>query len=82
MTKKITAKHKYLVEPDSNEGKLRAIRCENKLTVGQMARYLHIPQRTLEDWELGNRKMTPYLFELILYKLTNEGFRIPERQDK
>lgn len=31
-----------------------------------------IPYRTVQDWELGNRKMPDYLLRLIAYKLATE----------
>jgi DNA-binding transcriptional regulator YiaG len=36
------------------------------------AEYFGIPYRTVQDWELGNRKMPEYLLKLIIYKLENE----------
>ena len=38
----------------------------------EFAEYFGIPYRTVQDWELGNRKMTEYLFRLIAYKLEME----------
>ena len=32
-----------------------------------------IPYRTIQDWELGNRKCPDYLIGLIEYKLIHEG---------
>lgn len=37
------------------------------------AEYFYIPRRTLQEWELGNRKMAEYLLRLIVYKLEKEG---------
>ena len=37
------------------------------------AKYFHIPRRTLQEWELGNRKMPEYLLRLMIYKLENEN---------
>lgn len=37
------------------------------------AEYFYIPRRTLQEWELGHRKMPEYLLRLIVYKLENEG---------
>ena len=34
----------------------------------QFAEYFGIPYRTVQDWELGNRKMPEYLLTLIEYK--------------
>ena len=34
--------------------------------------YFEIPYRTLQDWELGNRKMPEYLLRLMAYKIEME----------
>ena len=34
--------------------------------------YFEIPYRTLQDWELGNRKMPDYLLRLMAYKIEME----------
>lgn len=39
----------------------------------QLVDYFGIPYRTIQDWELGNRKCPEYLLELMKYKLVNEG---------
>lgn len=39
----------------------------------QFTKYFDIPYRTLQDWELENRKCPEYLTKLIEYKLANEG---------
>jgi DNA-binding transcriptional regulator YiaG len=39
----------------------------------QFCEYFHIPYRTLQDWELGNRSCPDYVLELIEYKLIHEG---------
>ena len=39
----------------------------------QFAAYFGIPYRTIQDWELGNRKCLPYLIDLMAYKLKREG---------
>ena len=39
----------------------------------KFAEYFGIPYRTVQDWELGNRKCPEYLLKLIEYKLKNEG---------
>lgn len=41
----------------------------------QFADYFDIPYRTVQDWELGNRKMPEYLFRLMEYKICIEGKR-------
>ena len=39
----------------------------------QFVEYFNIPYRTIQDWELENRKCPDYLIELLEYKLTKEG---------
>ena len=36
--------------------------------------YFEIPYRTMQDWELGNRKMPDYLLRLMAYKIKMENF--------
>ena len=38
----------------------------------QFTEYFGIPYRTLQDWELGNRRMPDYLFRLMVYKIETE----------
>ena len=38
----------------------------------EFADYFDIPYRTLQEWELGNRKMPRYLFNLMSYKVKIE----------
>ncbi len=38
----------------------------------QFAEYFGIPYRTIQDWELGNRKMPEYLLKLMVYKANME----------
>lgn len=39
----------------------------------EFAEYFGIPYRTLQDWELGNRHMPEYLYQLIVYKVEKEN---------
>lgn len=52
-----------LFELRSSSGMCRKEFCE----------YFHIPYRTVQDWELGQRKTPDYLLQLIAYKLEIEG---------
>lgn len=52
----------YLIELRTNTGMTRREFCE----------YFEIPYRTLQDWELGNRKMPDYLLRLMVYKAKME----------
>ena len=40
----------------------------------EFAEYFGIPYRTMQDWELGNRKMPEYLLRLMMYKVKMEGY--------
>lgn len=39
----------------------------------EFCQYFNIPYRTVEDWEAGKSECAEYLFDLIKYKLKNEG---------
>ena len=52
----------YLVELRQSTGMTRKEFCE----------YFEIPYRTVQDWELGNRKMPDYLLRLMEYKIRRE----------
>ncbi len=38
----------------------------------EFAEYFEIPYRTVQEWELGNRKMPEYLLRLMKYKICVE----------
>lgn len=38
----------------------------------EFADYFEIPYRTVQEWELGNRKMPNYLLRLMVYKIRIE----------
>lgn len=44
--------------------------------------YFGIPYRTVQDWELGNRKMPEYLFRLMAYKVGIEKLANDASGDK
>ncbi len=54
----------------------REILCKLREDTGmnrrQFSDYFGIPYRTIQDWELGNRKMPEYLLRLMLYKANME----------
>lgn len=39
----------------------------------EFAEYFDIPYRTLQEWELGNRRMPEYLLRLMAYKIGMEA---------
>ncbi len=38
----------------------------------EFAEYFEIPYRTVQEWELGNRRMPEYLLHLMKYKICIE----------
>lgn len=54
---------------------LRKIRKEVGMNRKEFAEYFGIPYRTMQDWELGNRRVPEYLFRLMEYKIQVEQLR-------
>lgn len=52
--------------------KLRMLRFYAGMNRKVFAEYLHIPYRTMTEWERGTRQMPDYVMELISYKVFNE----------
>ena len=52
--------------------KLMMLRVYAGMNRKEFAEYLHIPYRTITEWERGNRQMPDYVMELIAYKIVNE----------
>ena len=48
------------------------LRTDRGMTRREFCAYFEIPYRTLQDWELGNRKMPDYLLRLMAYKAKME----------
>lgn len=46
---------------------LRNIRADLGLNRKEFSEYIHIPLRSLEDWEAAKRKMPDYVLRLIAY---------------
>lgn len=53
---------------------IKELREASGMSRKQFVEYFNIPYRTIQDWELGNRKCPEYLLELMRYKLAKEGF--------
>lgn len=51
---------------------IKALREKYNLSRKLFTEMFDIPYRTLQDWELGNRKCPEYLLKLIEYKLEKE----------
>lgn len=52
---------------------INELRERSGMNRSQFVEYFGIPYRTIQDWELGNRKCPEYLLELMEYKLKHEG---------
>ena len=48
------------------------LRKSTGMTRREFADYFEIPYRTIQEWELGNRKMPEYLLRLMIYKIRVE----------
>ena len=47
----------------------------------EFAEYFEIPYRTVQEWELGHRKMPDYLLRLMAYKVQIEALmKKPEEE--
>lgn len=51
----------------------KKMRNRTGLSQEKIRKYLKIPLRTIENWEMGQRTAPNYLLELIEYKLLHEG---------
>ena len=50
----------------------RMIRQESGMNRADFAKWLGIPYRTMQEWELERRAMPEYVLRLIAYKVCNE----------
>ena len=60
------------VQNRDNKDVLIELRERTGMTRREFCDYFGIPYRTLQDWELGNRKMPDYLLRLMIYKINVE----------
>lgn len=51
---------------------IRELRARTGLTQAAFAAALHIPKRSIENWEGGDRTPPAYLVELIEYRVTHD----------
>ena len=54
------------------ENPIRSIRAGTGLSQVAFGAALHIPRRTIEEWEAGNRSCPPYVVELIAYRVQHD----------
>lgn len=64
--------------------RLLELRYSTGMNRREFAEYFDIPYRTVQEWELGNRKMPEYLLRLMAYKvrIENENDILNIQQDK
>lgn len=55
-----------------SKGILIELRNSTGMNRREFAEYFEIPYRTMQEWELGNRKMPDYLLRLMVYKIRME----------
>ena len=60
------------MEDNINQKKLIELRESTGKTRREFCEYFGIPYRTMQDWELGNRKMPDYLLRLMIYKINTD----------
>lgn len=53
--------------------RLMELRISTGMNRREFAEYFEIPYRTVQEWELGNRKMPEYLLRLMTYKVKIES---------
>ena len=58
----------------------KKLREQSSMTRTQFSKYFGIPYRTIQDWELGNRKCLDYVLKLMEYKLINEGLILADTE--
>ncbi|MBP3802619.1 MAG: XRE family transcriptional regulator, partial [Oribacterium sp.] len=50
----------------------KVIREQSGMNRTEFAKWLGVPYRTMQEWELGRRQMPDYVLRLIAYKVANE----------
>ena len=58
---------------ETNTNPFRELRQLSGMSQDKFSKYFKIPKRTIEEWDRGSRKCTPYLIALMKYKLEHEG---------
>ncbi len=55
--------------------RLIELRSSTGMNRREFAEYFEIPYRTVQEWELGNRRIPEYLLRLMMYKIRMEKER-------
>lgn len=61
---------------DKMKDELRRLRESTGMNRKEFCEYFEIPYMTETDWELGNRRVPPYLLRLMEYKVQMEKLAI------
>ena len=60
---------------------LRKLRESTGMNRKEFCEYFEIPYMTETDWELGNRRVPPYLLRLMAYKIQMEKWADKKREN-
>lgn len=61
---------------DNMKDELKKLRESTGMNRKEFCEYFEIPYMTETDWELGNRRVPPYLLRLMAYKIQMEKLAI------
>ena len=61
---------------------IREIRESTGLSQSKFAAALHVPLRTMQSWEIGERSCPDYVVELIAYRVQHDPMFRKEGADK
>ena len=53
---------------------VKDLRKKAGMTRAQFCEFFGLPYRTLQNWELGERKCAEWILDLVAYKLEAEGW--------
>lgn len=69
---------------EKEQNRLDLIRLRESMDMNrrQFADYFCIPYRTMQEWELGGRRVPEYLLRLMEYKVRMEGIGKAEQELK
>ncbi len=62
--------------------KLLELRNRTGMNRREFCQYFNIPYRTVQDWELGSRKMPAYLLELMEFKANAVNLKKEKKNQK
>ena len=70
----------YEVDTSNSGDYIKRLRMSLGMSRKEFCEYTGIPYRTLQDWELDNRSMPPYVLRLLTYAILYEV--LPKSDDK